>query len=493
MADFNIQPVATQIKPVQGMSLGDMVNLARGAQAFQQAELINPLSLQQQQQQTRTGEIALSVEEQKNKERLNMQSVMTDPSLYMTDGKYDPQKAIQIATKVAPLTGLSYLKEMAGTFGAQSEADVKRMQAEKAGVDLNKYYTDLSRNIYGGLLADPAFNPASPNPKLMEEKLDAAYDVLTKGFNVPKSDNPMHDQIKKMIRDNPVQAIQTLKNGIFQAAPGQTQAELLARTPTAIGSGAGTVMVPTSPFQQGQPPGFIEQQLPPTQEVIDPLTGERRLIGPITQRAPQAPMTTAAGPVQAGALEAQGAVIKEDLPRTIAEAKDAPARKGIFQNIKKLTPEAFTGPTAERRQTVASFAQMLGIPAYQLETTSTDELMKNTKLLQLAGGNTDAARALAEFANPNNKMTKEGIERVTDQLIGIENMREARAKYLVPFQNNAAQYLQRKQDFDSISDPRLFQEMSREDAVKMWKSMSPAQQAEILDMQKKARALGVIK
>jgi hypothetical protein len=90
-------------------------------------------------------------------------------------------------------------------------------------------------------------------------------------------------------------------------------------------------------------------------------------------------------------------------------------------------------------------------------------------------------------------MTKEGIERVTDQLIGIENMREARAKYLVPFQNNAAQYLQRKQDFDSISDPRLFQEMSREDAVKMWKSMSPAQQAEILDMQKKARALGVIK
>lgn len=492
MADFNIQPIGAQIKPMQGMSLADMINVARGAQAFQQAELINPLAVQQQQQQARTGEIALSVEEQKNKERLNMQQVMTDPTQYMTDGKYDPQKAIAIATKVAPLTGLSYLKDMAGTFGAQSEAEVKRMQAEKAGVDLNKYYTDLSRNIYGGLLADPAFNPASPNPKLMEEKLDAAYDVLTKGFNVPKSDNPMHDQIKKLIRENPVQAIQTLKNGIFQAAPGQTQAELLARQPTAISSGAGTVMVPTSPFQQGQPPGFIEQQVPPTQEIIDPATGERKLVGPITQRQQQ-PMVTGAGPVQAGALEAQGTVIKEDLPRTIAEAKDAPARIGIFQNIKKLTPEAFTGPTAERRQAVASFAQMLGMPAYTLETASTDELMKNTKLLQLAGGNTDAARALAEFANPNNKMTKEGIERVTDQLIGIEKMREARAKYLVPFQNNAAEYLKRKQDFDSISDPRLFQEMSREDAVKMWKSMSPAQQAEILDMQRKAKNLGVIK
>jgi len=67
MADFNIQPVATQIKPVQGMSLGDMVNLARGAQAFQQAEQVNPLELQIRQQQARTGEISLGVEEQKTK------------------------------------------------------------------------------------------------------------------------------------------------------------------------------------------------------------------------------------------------------------------------------------------------------------------------------------------------------------------------------------------------------------------------------------------
>jgi hypothetical protein len=84
-------------------------------------------------------------------------------------------------------------------------------------------------------------------------------------------------------------------------------------------------------------------------------------------------------------------------------------RIGIFQNIKKLTPESFTGPTAERRQAVASFAQVLGIPLATLESASTDELVKNTKLLQLAGGNTDAARALAEFANPNTKMTKEEV------------------------------------------------------------------------------------
>lgn len=46
MADLSFQPVATQIKPVQGMSLGEMLNMARGAQAYRQAEQTNPLELQ---------------------------------------------------------------------------------------------------------------------------------------------------------------------------------------------------------------------------------------------------------------------------------------------------------------------------------------------------------------------------------------------------------------------------------------------------------------
>lgn len=52
MADFNIQPVGTQIRPVQPMSLADMVNMARGVQAYQQAEQINPLELQKSKIET---------------------------------------------------------------------------------------------------------------------------------------------------------------------------------------------------------------------------------------------------------------------------------------------------------------------------------------------------------------------------------------------------------------------------------------------------------
>jgi hypothetical protein len=49
MADLMLTPVATEIKPVQGMSLADMINTARGIQAYQQAQQTNPLELQRLQ------------------------------------------------------------------------------------------------------------------------------------------------------------------------------------------------------------------------------------------------------------------------------------------------------------------------------------------------------------------------------------------------------------------------------------------------------------
>ena len=50
MADFNITPIGNTVKPVAGMSLSDMMNMASSAQAYQQAQQINPLNLQAAQQ-----------------------------------------------------------------------------------------------------------------------------------------------------------------------------------------------------------------------------------------------------------------------------------------------------------------------------------------------------------------------------------------------------------------------------------------------------------
>ena len=47
MADFGIKPdIALGVKPPAVMSLGDMLNVARGAQAYQQALQLNPVELE---------------------------------------------------------------------------------------------------------------------------------------------------------------------------------------------------------------------------------------------------------------------------------------------------------------------------------------------------------------------------------------------------------------------------------------------------------------
>jgi hypothetical protein len=49
MADFNIQPIGTQIQPPRGMTLGEMVNAAQAMQAYQQAQQLNPIQLERAQ------------------------------------------------------------------------------------------------------------------------------------------------------------------------------------------------------------------------------------------------------------------------------------------------------------------------------------------------------------------------------------------------------------------------------------------------------------
>jgi hypothetical protein len=60
MATYDVSTVASQINPPQQTSLGDMLNVARGAQAYQQAQQVNPLLLQQQQATTEATQLSLA-------------------------------------------------------------------------------------------------------------------------------------------------------------------------------------------------------------------------------------------------------------------------------------------------------------------------------------------------------------------------------------------------------------------------------------------------
>jgi hypothetical protein len=122
MATFNVPTIGTEIKPVPQSSLADMLGVARGAQAYQQAQQVNPLLLQQQQQATRTGEIALTVEEQKDKERRNMQTFFADPNNFQTNGRIDIDKINVQVPKIAPLTGADYITKYSTLGSAQTDA-----------------------------------------------------------------------------------------------------------------------------------------------------------------------------------------------------------------------------------------------------------------------------------------------------------------------------------------------------------------------------------
>jgi hypothetical protein len=485
MADLSVSPVAAQIRPVPGMSLGDMINVARGAQQYQQAAQINPLALQQQQQATRTGEIALGVEEQKDKERNNLQTFFSDPNNFQTDGRIDIDKINAVVPKIAPLTGADAISKFSTLGKAQTEA-----------ISAKQNLTQDQRNMIGSRFA--ILGRLGVQNK---EAYIAEMDLL-------KKENPDNKDLARLIDaykvtwnempsgpDLPSKAIagaQTLLSPAQQQTAFTQQAGTLSTGeqifPTVTTPSVGG-MLPR--IQMGTQP-LADIGLPPTTEVIDPLTGEKRLLGPASQRG-KTPLTTNVSPAQAALLSAGGATISADFATTVKDAAEAPSRVAIFQNIKKFAPDAFTGVGGQRKELAAGILNAIGIPAYEAEKISTEQLAKNSALLTLAGGNTDAARALAEVATPNKKLDEKAILAIADQMIGIENMKIARANYLTPVQNDATQYGQRKLQFDQIADPRLFQEMTAQDVAKLKASMSPAEQAELTRKIRLARQMGIIR
>ena len=143
MADLSVTPVAGQVKPPQVTSLADMLNIARGAQAYRQAEQMNPMLLEQQQnvvtqgqQEVKRGAITLGQAEQADKERLAVQNLMaTNPGAIMTNGMFDPAKLNAVIPTLAPYTGSEYITKFSSLGRAQNElmdSSTKLSQGDKS-------------------------------------------------------------------------------------------------------------------------------------------------------------------------------------------------------------------------------------------------------------------------------------------------------------------------------------------------------------------------
>jgi len=111
MAEYNVSEVAGKINPPQVTSIGDMLNIARGAQAYQQAQQINPIAVQQAQTQLQASQSALA-EKQENLSDQAFTALSLDKDIL--DGK-NPEKIIK---KIAQQRDLAIRK---GANTAQAE------------------------------------------------------------------------------------------------------------------------------------------------------------------------------------------------------------------------------------------------------------------------------------------------------------------------------------------------------------------------------------
>jgi hypothetical protein len=467
MADFNIQPVAGQIRPVQGASLADMVNIARGAQAYQQAQQINPVELQTAQQQ------------------LSRLQQLT------------PEEVARAQAEANVATQTQQPRIRSAEAGAQTaETGTQSAQLDFANKQVNAVAGRLTSLINNPLIIASEQNPQAVNPQQLMGIVKKYGEEQASALGIPKdkADQLLQPYLEQATT-NPAGIRQFLKDKLLSTLDQGSRISAMQPSGIGVNTGAGGATVQTGqfgPYAPGQalPGTTFETQIPPTTEIVKP-TGERQLIGPMSQRG-GSQLATNLGPAQTALLGAGGTTIAADFANTVKDAAEAPSRVAIFQNIKKFAPDSFTGVGGQRKELAAGILNAVGIPAYEQEKVNTEELAKNSALLALAGGNTDAARALAEIATPNKKLNEKAILAIADQMIGIENMKIARANYLTPVQNDATQYGQRKLQFDQIADPRIFQEMTREDVAKLKASMSEAQQAELTRKIRLARQLKVI-
>ena len=191
--------VIGNLKPPAQMSLGDMMNFASTAQAYKQAQQVNPQALrtataqaQGAEQTAESGGIDLQVKQQGNDERLALQNFFQTPENYQdADGNFDLSKINSAVPKIAPLTGPKYIETLTGLNKAQTDAN-----------SATQDFSQKTRGIVGGTLGvigragiqDPNvyiselmhLKNGSPQDKPLAKYVDAQIDYIN---HLPKGSN----------------------------------------------------------------------------------------------------------------------------------------------------------------------------------------------------------------------------------------------------------------------------------------------------------------
>jgi hypothetical protein len=455
MADFSVSDVASRIKAPEGISLGDMMNMAIGAQKFRQAEKINPLLERQQ------GAITTEAEE------------TLQPKI--TKAKAESETSV---------------------YGANT-AHLKNI-IDSSNVAVQEIQQLHNNPSYDGIVKMATDSINNSGQFLSNEDKQAAITKAIMGLD-PKATK------------TELQAFLAKKQASVLSA--QAQAEKLY--PTAYNIDTGQQIKPTvggNPLFTGQEPTAtvgtpITKQLPTgTQRVITDPTEASRMGVPVGTTVfvggggggqgvggkPTPPAVSSMQPGQSESLRSRAESSASDWKQTQLDAVGATNNISLLQLVKEYSNAAVTGSLTDSRQYLNKLASTFGIPGADIQSsTDTDLLNKVTSRLTQSGGNTDAARILSESANPNRHMTADAIKKAANQLIGQEKLKLVKQAVMQQFQTDPEKYSKALTQFSQIADPNVLQYSSMTEAEQK-RFKSSMTENEQKSFEKKLHALDVL-
>jgi len=438
-------------------SLADMMNLASSAQQYKQAQAINPIELASKQEQYR-------------------QLMATNPDVAARIASEARTAGTQadVAAQTAPST----------ISKAASEAKSAAAGARGAVLDASVKFASQTAPIALQLLN-------LPDSELTSEKVKSSLKGQMK-LLPGVTDEDINMVLGRVPNINGA-ALRPHIIDFMRGTNEQLISALNSKYPAPTNVNVGNAILPVTAGNQaltgqmaGQPVGVgVQTQVPPTQEYTEQDTGRKYIL------VNNQKQYTGIGPAETAAQTAFGTTAGSDWNTTVAEANDASRTRSLYDTIRGVLPLAFTGVGSDKKQFMSKVAQAIGIPLNTLETTNTEELVKNSKLLQAVGGNTDAARAIAELANPSANMTLAGNQKVINQLEGQALFKEKKADFLAPDAGKAT-YQNRLREWNSAADALFFTEMSKEDAAQIMQTMSEKRREELIKKRARAKALGIL-
>jgi YD repeat-containing protein len=443
MADFgfnlNLGPQAKQT------SLGEMLNLASGAQQLQQAQQINPLQVQEAQQRVQAGNITLGKSRQEEQERLAMQEFMSNPENYQTNGRIDINKLNLSIPRIAPLTGQKHISDLT-TLG----------EAQTKGIEAKNKLSTTQRAIIAGPVAmlgrmginDPRvyiqelnhLKEMHKDQKDINDLIDVEIGLLSKSKEGPHISQGAIRSAQSLLTPESQEAQFSAKPGLVNTGgsivPTVTTPSVAGSTPNVQVGGGAPIPTTLAPNQKIVPTGRVDINNNPTAYVYDSagnLLGEQTIPGiggqqpapiqPPAANAPQGqaavqppPQATTPPPARMRPGETTATYEAANKMRTDAQNAAGQVPLQLFNNNKiiELADKATTGKGADLLANLTG--GYAGLPfggdmASNLNQLGHYMALQTSTLAQSAGLNSDAGRAIAGQMSGTTEWTPDAIKK----------------------------------------------------------------------------------